>query len=138
MSANKTTLSSLDISRLEALLYREENRGACPAHPVALLEEKLCLADERSPRDMPAHVVTMNSRVVLVDLERNETIERTLAFPRAGGLAASEVSVLTPVGAQLLGAAPGYLIGDATSGRGSRFRVQEIVYQPESSGRYDL
>ena len=109
MSANKTTLSSLDISRLEALLYREENRGACPAHPVALLEEKLCLADERSPRDMPAHVVTMNSRVVLVDLERNETIERTLAFPRAGGLAASEVSVLTPVGAQLLGAAPGYL-----------------------------
>lgn len=137
MPAPKTTLSSFDILRVEPLLHRERiGRDQLPTH-LAHLEHKLVSAIERSPYEMPTYVVTMNSEVMLVDIDSNESFACTLVFPRNGMPTEQQVSILSPIGAQLLGADVGALI-NCLPPRTRRFRVEQILFQPESAGRYDL
>jgi regulator of nucleoside diphosphate kinase len=80
----------------------------------------------------------MNSRVKLVDLESDETMEYTLVFPQDADLAEGKISVLAPIGTAMLG----YRVGDVFSWQvpsgERRIRVEAILYQPEAAGDYDL
>jgi regulator of nucleoside diphosphate kinase len=90
------------------------------------------------PKSVPPDVVTMNSRVQLVDLESGETMEYTLVFPQDADLAKGKISVLAPIGTAMLG----YRVGDVFSWQvpsGERhIKVEAIFYQPEAAGDYDL
>jgi regulator of nucleoside diphosphate kinase len=61
-----------------------------------------------APTEIPPDVVTMNSRVRLVDLDTNEEMVYTLVFPDDADIAQSKISVLAPIGTAMLG----YRVGD--------------------------
>jgi regulator of nucleoside diphosphate kinase len=62
----------------------------------------------------------------------------TLVFPSEANFDEGKISVLAPVGTAMLG----YRVGDSIewevpSGR-RRLKVEELIYQPEASGDYNL
>jgi regulator of nucleoside diphosphate kinase len=88
-------------------------------------------------REIPSSVITMNSRVTLLDLDTQEEETYTLVFPEDLEKTEGSVSVLAPIGTAMLG----YKVGDVfewevPAGK-RRLRVERIDYQPEASGDFD-
>lgn len=102
------------------------------------LVDELNRAQVVAPEEVPPDVVTMNSKVRLVDLDQGTTHEYTLAYPQDADFSAGRISIVAPIGAALLG----YRVGDVIewevpAGR-RRLRVEEVLFQPEAAGRFDL
>ena len=106
MTQPSLTISSLDLDRLEDLLEQVDPREFPAARQ---LETELARADVVDPQDMPAGVVTMNSRVRFADAA-GATREFQLCYPKDMTGAPDQLSVLAPVGAALLGLSAGQAI----------------------------
>ena len=128
------TLSSRDLARLEALI----DSPALQRHPAAqALAAELARAHVVAPEQMPADVVTMNSRIDFIDETSGGRRSLTLVYPQDADAAHHRVSVLAPVGSALLGLRIGDAIDwPAPSGTTLRLRVAAIGYQPEAAGDF--
>ena len=128
------TVSSLDAERIEALLdalppTSEFNRE--------LLLDELARAEIVEPHAMPAGVVTMNSTARFEIGSPKEQFSLTLSYPKDMHQVENGISILTPIGAALLGLS----IGDAIDwprpdGQLVQVRLLEVLYQPEREGEY--
>lgn len=122
------TLTQLDFVRLCKL-----NGGSLPD----ILEEGPLVADLVDAREVPADVVTMYSRVEICDLATSQRSVLTLVYPSDAEPGAGFVSVLSPVGASLLG----LRVNDTATwtmptGEHGGARIGSILFQPEASGDY--
>lgn len=89
------------------------------------------------PREVPPDVVTMYSMVALADLDGGPERRLTLTYPQDAEPARGFVSVLSPVGASLLGLRVGDVARWHTpDGREHAARVVALLFQPEASGDY--
>lgn len=135
MPAN-TTLSTVDFSRLMPLVAASAARVTNAV--VEQLDQKLVSATVVAPETMHPDIVTMNSKVVLACPAWDGPREYRLVYPSNRPCEPGELSVLSVLGAQLLGAR----IGERFAlGEGPSFRVVELVsvnYQPEAAGDWDL
>jgi regulator of nucleoside diphosphate kinase len=128
---DERTLSELDHVRLSTLMRRT------PAAAGGLLERLLDGASTVLPEDVPADLVTMHSRLRLVDPATGERSELTLAYPAEADPASHQLSVLSPVGTALLGCRVGDTASWATpDGQAHACVVEAILYQPEAAGDY--
>lgn len=122
------TLTDLDFSRLSSLASR---------HPSPALASLLANADVTPSRAIPAGVVTMYSRVELVDAQTGRRQLLTLCYPRDADAASGFISVLSPVGCSLLGLGAGDVATWHTPlGEACAATVAAIAYQPEAAGDY--
>ncbi|CAL93433.1 nucleoside diphosphate kinase regulator [Azoarcus olearius] len=125
-------VSSLDLERLEGLLAAPAARSRCD---LDALRAELDRADVREPEEMPADVITMNSRARFREETSGREYELTLAYPKDADGAAGKVSVFSPAGSALLGLAAGQAIDWRTpEGSAIRLQVLEVVWQPEAAG----
>lgn len=125
-------VSSLDFERIEAVLDAPAFRDHASA---SALRGELARADVVAPAQMPADVVTMNSRVRAVDVDSGDAYELTLVYPRDADGDAGRVSVLAPVGSAILGLRIGQTMQwPMPGGRRMTLRVDAIRYQPEAAG----
>lgn len=86
------------------------------------------------PSDMvPPDLVTMNSRVVVRDLETDQTATYTLVFPDAAG-DEGYLSILSPIGTAILGFSCGDTIEWPGPNGRLRLRIEALEYQPEAAG----
>jgi regulator of nucleoside diphosphate kinase len=133
-SRPKLIISSLDASRLEALL------DSLPADVIPGrdgLEAELARADIVEPKAVPPTVVTMNSTVRFEVESSAEEFCLTLVYPKDVDASGQKISVLAPVGSALLGLAQGDAIEWPKPGGGTlRVRIKEVTYQPERAGEY--
>lgn len=120
-------ISTLDSTRLEPLLS-----GNWIDAPVLRLRALLDRARRVAPPRVPSDVVTMNSRVRVRYPGEDESEALELTFPDAGGL-----SVLSPLGAALLGAREGESVECAGGRVSRRVLVERIEYQPERERHFD-
>ncbi|MCC6320832.1 MAG: GreA/GreB family elongation factor [Phycisphaerales bacterium] len=122
-------VSSLDVSRLQPLLTGRYIDAA-----VLRLRALLDRARSVPPRRVPPDVVTMNSRVLVRHPGDEAPDMYELAYPNSdsGGL-----SVLSPLGAALLGAREGEVVECAGGRVSRRATVERIEYQPERERHYD-
>ena len=96
----------------------------------ALLQE-LDRADTVDRSAIPADVVTMHSRVEFVDERSGEKHEVELVYPGEADSGQRRISVLTPIGAGLIGMRTGATIEwPDRAGTVRRLRVEQ-VRQPE-------
>ena len=86
---------------------------------------------------VPVDVITLNSRFRMRDLESGERRDYVLGFPSQRPGDPSALSILTPVGAGLVGRRAGSAAKCETPGGDRHFEVEEIIYQPEAEGIYD-
>ena len=82
--------------------------------------------------------MTMNSKVLLKDLETGEKMEYTLVYPADADLMENRISVLAPIGTAILGFREGDVIDWKVPDGLVKLEVEKILYQPESAGDLDL
>lgn len=128
-------INDFDAERIDRLL----EQPAYANSPVAsALNDELDRAQMCSPQDMPADVVTMNSEVKFRDLSSGEERVRTLVFPANLTDSSTQLSVLAPVGAALLGLRVGDSIHwELPGGATTHLEVLALNYQPEAAGEYN-
>jgi len=90
--------------------------------------------------EIPIDVVTMNSRVQLRDLDSGDAVTFSLVYPSSAphsrpGAPELTVSVLTPIGAAVLGQRVGDTVEWEAPTGVRRLRVEGVLYQPEGSSR---
>ncbi|NCD22268.1 MAG: nucleoside diphosphate kinase regulator [Spartobacteria bacterium] len=138
MSTRKIYITTPDRQRLTFML---EEALAGKHRDAAFLKElarELSLAETVEPKDVPADVVTMNSRVVLKDVESGENSEYTLVFPEQADVAQGRLSVVSPIGTAILGYAKGSTINWQTPGGPRQIKIVDLPYQPEAAGDFHL
>ncbi len=127
-----------DRRRLGGLLLSDQTRGAAPRQ---LLDELECLLEEAEamqPESISDDVVTMNSTVLLISVNSAAENTCTVVYPEDVDLVDDGVSVLEPLGTQLIGCEVGDLVECETQKEGSPWRVAEILFQPERVGAFHL
>ncbi|RRV39007.1 nucleoside diphosphate kinase regulator [Pseudomonas sp. o96-267] len=127
------TITRLDMQRLERLLDSLDEFGP----GAEALQAELDRADVVGHDEVPAGVVTMNSRVHCREESSGKDYHLTLVYPQdAGG--EGKVSILAPVGSALLGLSVGQHIDwPAPGGKQLKLTLLEVEYQPEAAGEYD-
>ena len=131
-------ITEFDMQRLKELLEDAKASGYRRRNDLERLEMELNRGIMVPPQDVPADVITMNSRVCLMDLDNGEELTCTLVFPNDADISQNKISILAPIGTAMLG----YSVGDTFEWEVpaglTRFKVKEILYQPEAAGDYHL
>jgi regulator of nucleoside diphosphate kinase len=116
-----------DYCKLSRLLNSEYTQAIGNKPYLTGLRSELEAAVIVDPEEISPDVVTMNSKVTLVDLDINEDETYVLVYPDQANIASGRLSILTPIGTAILGCKT----GDVVSGNASRMQIKEIVFQPE-------
>ena len=124
-------ITSKDRARLEAIgqMTEAKDRG-----DLADLVEELNRAIVVPAEEIPDDVITMNSRVRLLDLDRGTAVEYTLVYPAEADFANGKISIVAPIGAAMIGYREGDEIEWDVPGGRRRFKVEAVLYQPEAAG----
>jgi regulator of nucleoside diphosphate kinase len=136
MARRKIIITENDHERLEALLASEFATAIGASEYLDDLRAELDRAEIVRPEDVPRNVVTMNSTVVLRDLDTKEKETYTLVFPEAADIANDRLSVLAPVGTAILGERVGDVVRWRVPQGWRRLKVERVVYQPEREGAF--
>jgi transcription elongation GreA/GreB family factor len=131
-------ITESDMNRLQGLLESGSKFGYRDKKHLIELEDELNRARVVPAKDIPGDVITMNSRVRLRDLDSGQEIVYSLVFPGDANLAENKISVLAPIGIALIGYRVGDTIEWKVPGGLKRLKVEEILYQPERAGDYNL
>ena len=106
-------------------------------YPAEVLAELLDAADIVPSVDIDPDVVTMYSQVLVSDADTGEQHKLTVCYPDDAEPNRGFVSVLSPVGAALLGQRTGALVISHTpAGQRRPLRIDAILFQPEATGDY--
>jgi regulator of nucleoside diphosphate kinase len=134
----KIYITEFDKIRLEALIDEAEEFGGHDRKDLEALMEELAHAEVVSSEDIPPDVVTMNSKVVLRDVDTSEEMTFTLVFPEDADVDTGSISILAPVGTAILGYRKGDVIEWPVPSGMRRITIEEILYQPEAAGDLHL
>lgn len=136
-AARRIVVTEQDCERLQRLIERHA-RGRS-ARECEALDAELERAEIVGAAEVPADVVTMNSRVRFGDVGGVAQHEATLVYPGQADAAQGRISILAPVGAALLGLAVGETIDwPMPDGADRRLVVLDVTYQPERAGDFHL
>ena len=138
MASRKLYITSFDKSRLEELISVAKEFGGYDRNDLRALAGELEKSEAVSSQEVPANVVTMNSKVILRDLDTSEEMTFTLVFPREANIDEGAMSVLAPMGTAILGYAKGDVLELESPAGVRRIRIEDIPYQPEAAGDYHL
>lgn len=129
-------LTRLDVQRLEALIDSLDD--SLPG--VIALQDELDRAETLvGHEEVPAGVVTMNSRVHCREEISGKDYHLTLVYPKDANADEGKISILAPVGSALLGLQTGQHINwPAPGGKTLKLKLLEVEYQPEAAGDYSL
>ena len=138
MEARTIYITEYDLKRLRELIDEAKRLDRRGNEYLDSLDAELSRGKVVAPTEVPPDVVTMNSKVRLVDLDTHEEMVYTLVFPQEADRTQSKISVLAPIGTAMLG----YRVGDTFTWQVPdgirRLQVKQVVYQPEASGDYHL
>ena len=127
-------ITEADMKRLRPLIEGVKNSRDDLGGLQAELEHARVVA----PTDVPPDVITMNSKARLRDLDTDEEMIFTLAFPGNASIEHDRISVLAPIGTAMLGHRVGDEFQWEVPAGAVRLRVEEVLYQPEAAGDFHL
>jgi regulator of nucleoside diphosphate kinase len=134
MSDKPIQITELDLERLRTLIQDAQFTEYRGSESLVHLQEELDRAEIVAPEEVPEGVVTMNTTVVLLDIETGETETYTLVLPEKADLASGRISVLAPIGTAMLGYEVGDVFEWAVPAGTRHLKVERILYQPEAAG----
>ena len=126
-------ITQFDRDRLSGLIAE----AGVERRDLDALSEELNRAHVVSPEQVPASVITMNSKILLKDVDTAEELEYTLVFPSEADLDTGAISVLAPVGTAILGYTERIVVEWPVPSGTRRLRIEKVLYQPEAAGDFD-
>ena len=130
--------SSLVISDSDAQKLRELLEGAVALRESdrinwLTLEEEIDKALVVPSDQIPPNVVTMHSRVRIVDMRTGEQMVYQIVYPQEANYAEKKISVLAPIGTALLGYSAGTEIDWKVPSGSRRLRIEAVEHRPRTS-----
>ncbi|WP_231881732.1 nucleoside diphosphate kinase regulator [Anaerosporomusa subterranea] len=136
--SRKIYITEADLGKLEKLINAAKEFSTGKKEYLEKLELELAWANVVLPTAVPDNVITMNSKVLLRDLDYGDEMTYTLVYPDDADLAQDKISVLAPIGTAILGYRAGDDVEWEVPNGIVRLRVEKILYQPEAAGNFDL
>jgi regulator of nucleoside diphosphate kinase len=136
--ATSIFVTEYDYERLSELIERNRERNASDLEYLQKLEEELDRAEIVDAKEIPTDVITMRSKVRVKDLVSGETDIYSLVFPREANFSEGKISILAPIGTAILGYKKGDTIEWPVPSGLRRLKIDEILFQPEAAGNFDL
>ncbi len=135
---SKLIINKLDYTRIKRWISDAKQHRSINSVDAAKLLEELESAKVVKPENIPAGVVTMNSIVKLSFLNNNSQTQFQIVYPNQANFKEQKLSIFSPIAIALIG----YQVNDeiewlVPSGL-TKIRIDEIVYQPEAAGDYNL
>jgi len=130
----RSRITTEDRDRLRLLIQARRSKNEV-RDSLWLLDRKLSEALVFQPEHIPGDVITLYSRVCIINKVLREVFTFTLVFPGEASLDEGKLSVLSPIGIALFGAAEGESVVAQTPGGRVGLSIRELVYQPESADR---
>ena len=138
MPLSSIQLTTSDRHRLFVLVARADRARALDRAHAVELEEELREAEVVAPAEAPPDLVTMRTTFRLRDISTGESSLCTLVYPDEADRGLGRISVFEPLGSAVLGKRAGDTIDISLPGASRRVWIDEILFQPEAAGRYDL
>ena len=129
-------ITRLDFERLSSVIERASSRF--DTEIVELLDRQLSSALIVDSREIPPDLVTMNSRVRYRRTLGGSPREVAVVYPPDAAPDRARVSVLSPIGVSLIGRRAGRVTGELDRLPSMRLHIDQVSYQPEASGHFDL
>ena len=131
-------ITKQDFTRIHKSISDAKQNNIIKKEDAEKLLNELHSAKIVESEEIPADVVTMNS-VVKIHFENNKTVtEFKIVYPDQADIKAKKISIFSPVASALIG----YRVNDeidwiVPSGM-TKIVIDEIIYQPEAAGDFDL
>lgn len=138
MNRKKIYVTEKDMERLRNVIREGLEVSETQKTYMRRLGSELEKAEIVEPFKIPPYVVTMNSKVKFLDLDTGETFVYTLVYPGFADPDKNRLSVLAPIGTALLGYKVDDIIEWPVPSGVRRLKIEEILYQPEAVGEFDL
>ena len=131
-------ITEFDLKRMENLGIGDHLAFSAKGDVYEKLEEDFERAEIVAPEEVPGNVITMNSKVQLLDIDTGEEMTCILVFPGDADISENKISILSPIGSEILGYRVGDVVEiDVIAGL-KRLKIMDLIYQPERSGDFDL
>ncbi|GAB3543960.1 GreA/GreB family elongation factor [Spirosoma fluminis] len=131
-------LSKLDHQRLTERIVRSKTDPTLSRNQMTTLFQKVNEAALFEPTDIPANVVTMNSRVTIEYVNSRKTVDIQLVYPEETNIQQNRISIFAPMATAILGRRENEQVGLNTPNGTVKIRIARILYQPEAAGDLSL
>ena len=134
----KIIINRLDYARIKKCINDARQFKSITDSELQKLVNELESAVIVEPEAIPANVVTMNSIVKLSFSNNNKKVQFQIVYPDQANFRDNKISIFSPIATALIG----YKVGDeiewiVPAGL-TKIKIEEIIYQPESAGDYNL
>jgi regulator of nucleoside diphosphate kinase len=133
MTVGNIVVTESDYVRLLSLVRTFMRLHQCDTERLDELESELNRATIVDLNEVPADVVTMNSRVRIKDLSSGRELTYQIVFPKDADISQNRISVLAPIGTALLGYRTGASVEWRVPSGIRRLRILDVEYQPEAA-----
>jgi regulator of nucleoside diphosphate kinase len=137
-TTRRTLVSLVDRDRLAESVRTARASWRTYAPYLDWFRNRLAGARAVPSAGVPADVLTMNTRFTVRDLKSGEAAGYTLVYPNDEAPDEGKLSVLSPMGTALLGARVRDVVRWVGADGPRAVEVEQILYQPEDAGDYDL
>ena len=124
-----------DRERLNLLVATVRGRRRWEELHLRALAQELDGAEVVEPERVPPDVVTMHSRVRVLDLVSGEKVTYELCYPTEARVETGRLSVLAPIGTALLGYREGDVVEWPVPGGVRVLKIDALLHQPEAAAR---
>ncbi len=124
-----------DRERLGHLVATVRGRRRWEELHLRALAEELDSAEVVDPERVPPDVVTMHSRVRVLDVVSGERTTYELCYPTEASQKTGRLSVLAPIGTALLGYREGDVVEWPVPGGVRVLKIDALLHQPEAAAR---
>jgi regulator of nucleoside diphosphate kinase len=124
-----------DRDRVRRFILLNEARLAREEEALALLSARIERCRLLEAGEFPANVVTLDSQVRMRDADSRRSYLTTVSLPRDGEVRGGASLLRAYAKIVLLGACVGEDIVWRSAGRLRRARIEQLIFQPESSSR---
>ncbi len=133
MTENHLLITDADANQLRMLLEGTDLRSERDRVQLDVLEEEIERARIVPQAQIPPDVVTMRSRVRIVDMRTGEQLVYQIVYPHEANYAAQKISILAPIGMALLGYSAGTEIEWQVPSGSRRLRIEAVEQQSNAS-----
>ncbi len=135
---NEIIVSKVDSTRLMSSLKMAKFNKTCHVNEADKLMKELSRAKLTDPESIPGDVVTMNSLVRIFIPSMKIRREIKIVYPEDANLKENKISILAPMATALLGYRKGNEVQWKMPAGDVSIFIEDILYQPEAAGDFDL
>lgn len=131
-------MNRLDYARIKKSIVDLKQSKAITPEELEKLNGELNAAKIVDPDKVPVDVVTMNSIVRILFRNSGKVLQFKIVYPDEANLKENKISIFSPVATALLGYRAGDEVDWIVPAGATKIYIEDIIYQPEAAGHFNL